>query len=113
MGLKDFMSTAHRMGNKLADAAVKGLRMGEKAAGEVSKYGKKGLSVAKHVVSAVEATPFVGQAAAPVTGLVRSAIGMGERVVKGADMAQSMFGSAATGLRSAMKTASSLSRVGI
>ena len=57
--------------------------------------------MAKHVVGAVEATPFLGQAAAPVTGLARSAIGMGERVVQGADMAKSMFGSAATGLRSA------------
>lgn len=95
------MTAAHRMGNKLADSAVRGLRIGEKASGEVSKYGKKALAVARHVVGAVEATPFLGQAAAPVTGLVRSAIATGDRVVAGADLAKTAFGGAATGLRSA------------
>ena len=75
-GFDSFMTKAGRLGNKVADAAVNGLKWGQKAAGNVVKYGTKGLDVAKHATEAVERTPFVGTAAAPVTGALRSAIGI-------------------------------------
>ena len=65
------------------------------------KYGTKGLDVAKHATEAVERTPFVGTAAAPVTGALRSAIGIGENVVDMAGVAGSAMGAAASGIRGA------------
>ena len=62
------MTKAGRLGNKVADTAVNGLKWGQKAAGNVVKCGTKGLDIAKHATEAVERTPFVGTAAAPVTG---------------------------------------------
>ena len=99
MGYESFMNKMGRLGNKVADVAVNGLKWGQKAAGNVVKYGKKGLDVAKHVTSAIERTPFVGQAAAPVTGAIRSAIGIGENIVSGAELAGGAMGAAASGIR--------------
>jgi len=104
---ESFMVKAGRLGNKVADAAVNGLRWGQKAAGNVVKYGQKGLDIAKHATSAIERTPFVGTAAAPLTGAVRSAIGIGENVVSGAGVAGAAMGRAASGIRasqSALRT---------
>ena len=102
MGLYDsFMTKAGRLGNKVADAAVNGLKWGQKAAGNVVKYGTKGLDIAKHAVEAVERIPVVGQAAAPLTGAVRSAIGIGNNVVGMAGTAGAAMGGAATGIRAA------------
>jgi len=100
-GFDSFMTKAGRLGNKVADAAVNGLKWGQKAAGNVVKYGTKGLDVAKHATEAVERTPFVGTAAAPVTGALRSAIGIGENVVDMAGVAGSAMGAAASGIRGA------------
>jgi hypothetical protein len=99
MGYESFMTKAGRLGNKAADVAVNGLKWGQKAAGQVVKYGQKGLDIAKHATSAIERTPFVGMAAAPVTGALRSAIGVGENIVSGAEVAGSAMGRAATGIR--------------
>ena len=99
MGYESFMTKAGRLGNKVADVAVNGLKFGQKAAGNVVKYGQKGLDIAKHATSAIERTPFVGTAAAPVTGAIRSAIGIGENVVAGAQVAGAAMGRAATGIR--------------
>ena len=81
---ESFLTKAGRFGNKVADAAVSGLKWGQKAAGNVVRYGTKGLDIAKHATSAIERTPFLGTAAAPLTGLMRSAIGVGENVMEGA-----------------------------
>ena len=101
MGYDSFMTKAGRLGNKVADAAVNGLKWGQKAAGNVSRYGHKGLDIAKHVTGAIEKTPLVGQAAAPFTGAMRSAIGVGENVVSGAEIAGAAMGKAASGIRQA------------
>ena len=100
-GYDSFLTKAGRLGNKVADAAVNGLKWGQKAAGNVVKYGTKGLDIAKHATEAVERTPFVGTAAAPVTGALRSAIGIGENVVGMAGVAGSAMGAAASGIREA------------
>ena len=81
---ESFLTKAGRLGNKVVDVAVNGLKWGQKAAGNVVRMGTKGLDVAKHATGAIERTPFVGTAAAPLTGLMRSAIGVGENVVEGA-----------------------------
>ena len=47
-GFDSFMTKAGRLGNKVADTAVNGLKWGQKAAGNVVKYGTKGLDIAKH-----------------------------------------------------------------
>ena len=96
---ESFVTKAGRLGNKVADAAVSGLKWGQKAAGNVVRYGSKGLDVAKHATSAIERTPFIGTAAAPITGLMRSAIGVGENVLEGAKLAGGAMGSAAAGVR--------------
>jgi len=49
----------------------------------------------------VERTPVVGQAAAPMTGALRSAIGIGENLVGMAGVAGGAMGSAASGIRQA------------
>ena len=79
--------------------AVSGLKWGQKAAGNVVRLGTKGLDIAKHAASSIERTPFLGTAAAPLTGLMRSAIGVGENVVEGARVAGGALGSAAAGIR--------------
>ena len=96
---ESFLTKAGRLGNKVVDVAVNGLKWGQKAAGNVVRMGTKGLDVAKHATGAIERTPFVGTAAAPLTGLMRSAIGVGENVVEGAKLAGGAMGSAATGMR--------------
>ena len=96
---ESFLTKAGRFGNKVADAAVSGLKWGQKAAGNVVRYGTKGLDIAKHATSAIERTPFLGTAAAPLTGLMRSAIGVGENVLEGAKVAGGAMGSAAAGIR--------------
>ena len=60
-----------------------------------------GLDITKHVTEAVERTPVVGQAAAPMTGALRSAIGIGENLVGMAGVAGGAMGSAASGIRQA------------
>ena len=46
---ESFLTKAGRFGNKVADAAVSGLKWGQKAAGNVVRYGTKGLDIAKHL----------------------------------------------------------------
>ena len=104
---ESFVTKAGRLGNKVADAAVNGLKWGQKAAGTVARYGHKGLDIAKSATAAVERLPFVGTAAAPFTAAARAAIGVGENVVSGAELASSALGSASTGIRasqSALRT---------
>ena len=96
---ESFLTTAGRLGNKVAAEAASGLKWGQKAAGTVVRLGTKGLDVAKLATGTVERIPVVGTFAAPVTGLMRSAIGIGENVVGGAKIAGGAMGTAAAGIR--------------
>lgn len=75
-----------RIGNKIANGIHSASVVGKKLTGSISRVGHKLASHAKNAVSMIERVPGLGTALAPVTGLVRSGIGVVENV---ADLAGS------------------------
>tara|TARA_R110000772_G_scaffold39274_7_gene92393 strand:+ start:1759 stop:2190 length:432 start_codon:yes stop_codon:yes gene_type:complete len=65
-----------RLGNKIASGVSSATRVGIKALGSVSRVGNKIADTASKVVSGIERVPVLGQILSPVTGVVRSGIGL-------------------------------------
>tara|TARA_R100000278_G_scaffold5642_2_gene8520 strand:- start:5283 stop:5699 length:417 start_codon:yes stop_codon:yes gene_type:complete len=65
-----------RLGSKIASGIHSAARLGKKALGSVSRVGHKIASGAEKVVNVVDRIPIVGRALAPVSGVVRTGIGL-------------------------------------
>jgi hypothetical protein len=65
-----------RLGSKISHGLEAGARLGKKVLGSVNRIGNKIADTGSRIVSGVERIPIIGQALAPVTGVVRSGIGL-------------------------------------
>tara|TARA_R110000787_G_scaffold120740_2_gene231655 strand:- start:90 stop:575 length:486 start_codon:yes stop_codon:yes gene_type:complete len=65
-----------RLGAKISGGLHSGARMGMKALGEVSRVGNTIAHNAEKVVNVVDRIPLVGQVLSPLSGIVRSGIGL-------------------------------------
>ena len=70
------MGLFSRLGNKISHGLQNASRIGKKALGSIHRVGNKIASQGSKIVSGVERIPILGQALSPVTGVVRSAIGL-------------------------------------
>jgi len=73
-----------RVGKRISGGLHSGARLGRKVLGTVHRVGKTLTEGAEKVVNTVERIPVLGQAIAPVTGVVRSGIGLVKDVTAGA-----------------------------
>lgn len=65
-----------RLGSKISHGLEAGARLGKKVLGTVHRVGNKIATTGSKIVSGVERIPIIGQALSPVTGVVRSGIGL-------------------------------------
>lgn len=65
-----------RMGSKISSGIHSAARIGKKVLGNVHRVGNKIANTAEKVVNVVDRIPGVGQVLAPVSGVVRSGIGL-------------------------------------
>lgn len=69
-----------RLGSKISHGLEAGARLGKKVLGTVHRVGNKIATQGAKIVSGVERVPVIGQALAPVTGVVRSGLGLVKNV---------------------------------
>jgi len=65
-----------RIGGKISSGLHSAARIGKKVLGNVHRVGNKIANTAEKVVNVVDRIPGVGQVLAPVSGVVRSGIGL-------------------------------------
>jgi len=65
-----------RIGSKISSGIHSAARIGKKVLGNVNRVGNKIANTAEKVVNVVDRIPGVGQVLAPVSGVVRSGIGL-------------------------------------
>lgn len=65
-----------RLGSKISHGLEAGARLGKKVLGTVHRVGNKIATTGSKIVSGVERIPVLGQALSPVTGVVRSGLGL-------------------------------------
>jgi hypothetical protein len=80
-----------RLGSKIASGVQSASRLGKKALGTVSRVGHKIASTGEKIVAGVERVPVMGQVLAPITGVVRSGIGLVKNVSDLADSGKGMI----------------------
>lgn len=73
-----------RLGSRISGGLHSGARMGMKALGEVHRVGNSIAHNAEKVVDVVDRIPIVGQVLSPISGVVRSGIGLVKDVADGA-----------------------------
>ena len=83
-----------RIGNKIANGLSSASRLGRKALGTVSRVGNKIADSGRKIVRGVERIPIIGSALAPVTGIVRSGIGLVQNVSDLAGSGEKLLGDA-------------------
>ena len=65
-----------RIGSKISSGLHSAARIGKKTLGTVNRVGNKIAHQAEKVLNVVDRIPLVGQVLAPVSGVVRSGIGL-------------------------------------
>jgi hypothetical protein len=80
-----------RLGSKISSGIQSAARLGKKALGTVSRVGHKIASTGEKIVSGVERVPIVGQVLSPITGVVRSGIGLVKNVSDLADTGKGLI----------------------
>lgn len=80
-----------RLGKKIAGGVQSASRLGKKVLGSVSRVGHKIASTGEKIVSGVERVPVVGQVLSPITGVVRSGIGLVKNVSDLAETGKGMI----------------------
>ena len=83
-----------RIGNKIANGLSSASRLGRKALGTVHRVGNKIADTGRKIVRGVERIPIIGSALAPVTGIVRSGIGLVQNVSDLAGSGEKLLGDA-------------------
>jgi len=80
-----------RLGSRISSGLHSAARIGKKALGHVNRVGNAIAHGAEKVVNVVDRIPVVGQVLAPVSGVVRSGIGLVKDVADAAGMGQSLL----------------------
>ncbi len=80
-----------RLGNRIKSGLHSAARVGKKVLGSVSRVGNRIADGAEKVVNVVERVPVLGQVAAPITGVVRSGIGLVRDVAGAAGTAKGLI----------------------
>ena len=83
-----------RLGNKLSNGLASASRLGRKALGTVNRVGSKIADSGSKIVSGVERIPIIGQTLSPLTGMVRSGIGLVQNVSDIAGRGEMLLGEA-------------------
>jgi len=73
-----------RLGKRLSGGLHAGARMGRKVLGNVHRVGKQISETGEKVLNTIDRIPVIGQAVSPVSGVVRSGIGLVKDVSAGA-----------------------------
>lgn len=80
-----------RLGSRISSGIHSAARIGKKTLGNVARVGNRISASAEKVVNAVERIPILGQMAAPVTGVVRSGIGLVKDVSQAAQSGKELI----------------------
>lgn len=80
-----------RLGNRISSGIHSAARVGKKVLGSVSRVGNRIADGAEKITNVVERVPILGQVAAPITGVVRSGIGLVRDVAGAASAAKSLI----------------------
>lgn len=80
-----------RLGNRISSGLHSAARVGKKALGAVSRVGNTIAHGAEKVVNVVDRIPVVGQVLAPVSGVVRSGVGLVKDVADAAGAGASLL----------------------
>jgi len=80
-----------RLGSRISSGLKSAARVGKKALGSVSRVGNTIAHATEKAVNVVDRIPVVGQVLAPVSGVVRSGIGLVKDVVAAADTGKELI----------------------
>ena len=80
-----------RLGNRIKSGLHSAARIGKKVLGGVSRVGNTIADTAEKVVNVVDRVPVLGQVVAPVSGVVRSGIGLVRDVADASSSAKSLI----------------------
>lgn len=80
-----------RLGSRISSGLKSAARVGKKTLGAVSRVGNTIASTAEKAVNVVDRIPVVGQVLAPVSGVVRSGIGLVKDVADAAEAGKSLI----------------------
>ncbi len=80
-----------RLGGRISSGLKSAARVGKKALGSVSRVGNTIAHGAEKVVNVVDRIPVVGQVLAPVSGVVRSGIGLVKDVAQAAQAGKELI----------------------
>jgi hypothetical protein len=80
-----------RLGNRISSGLHSAARVGKKVLGNVSRVGTRIADGAEKVTNVVERIPLLGQVASPITGVVRSGIGLVRDVADAAKTAKGLI----------------------
>lgn len=73
-----------RLGKRLSGGLHAGARLGKKILGNVHRVGKQISETGEKVLNTIDRIPVIGQAVSPISGVVRSGIGLVKDVSAGA-----------------------------
>jgi len=99
-----------RLGKRLSGGLHAGARMGRKVLGQVHRVGKQIAETGEKVLNTIDRVPILGQAISPISGVVRSGIGLVKDVSAGAkagidliDKGEAMLTAGETALKSKLE----------
>ena len=73
-----------RLGKRISGGLHAGARLGKKVLGNVHRVGKQISETGEKVLNTIDRIPVIGQAVSPVSGVVRSGIGLVKDITAGA-----------------------------
>ena len=80
-----------RLGNKVSSGLHSAARLGKKVLGSVSSVGNRIADSTERVLNTVNRVPILGQVVAPITGVVRSGVGLVRDVADASKQAQGLI----------------------
>ena len=80
-----------RIGNKIKSGLHSAARLGKKALGSVSSVGNRIADSTEKVLNTIDRVPILGQVVSPVSGVVRSGIGLVRDVADASKTAQGLI----------------------
>ena len=80
-----------RLGSKIKSGLHTAARLGKKALGSVSKVGNRIADSTEKVLNTVNRVPILGQVVAPISGVVRSGVGLVRDVADASKQAQGLI----------------------
>jgi hypothetical protein len=80
-----------RLGSRISSGLKSAARVGKKTLGAVSRVGNTIAHTAEKAVNVVDRIPIVGQVLSPLSGVVRSGIGLVKDVADAADAGKSLI----------------------